>query len=88
MEMEELKVIKMKTIKLTDKQFEQLKEYVIDSCESIMERSLDWGDSDYADNIIDSNEILFDFRTILEDIEQEYKDKLAKAQAKQPKAEW
>ena len=57
----------MKTFKLTNEQFEQLKEYVIDSCESIMERSLDWGDSDYADNIIDSNEILFDFRTILEE---------------------
>ena len=58
----------MKTIKLTDNQFEQLKEYVIDSCENIMERSLDWGDSDYANNIIDSNEILFDFRSILESI--------------------
>ena len=56
----------MKTITLTDEQFEQLKEYVIDSCESIMERSLDWGDSDYADNIIDSNEVLFEFRSILE----------------------
>ena len=58
----------MKTIKLTDNQFEQLKEYVIDSCENIMERSLDWGDSDYANNIIDSNEILFDFRSILESV--------------------
>ena len=56
----------MKTITLTDEQFEQLKEYVIDSCESIMERSLEWGDSDYADNIIDSNDILFEFRSILE----------------------
>ena len=78
----------MKTITLTDEQFEQLKEYVVDSCEDIMDRSLDWGDSDYADNIIDSNEILFDFRTILEDIQKEYEDKLAKARAKQPKAEW
>ena len=57
---------KMKTFKLTDKQFEQLKEYVIDSCESIMDRSLDWGDSDYADEILDSNEVLFEFRSILE----------------------
>ena len=56
----------MKTITLTDEQFEQLKEYVVESCESIMERSLDWGDSDYADNIIDSNEVLFEFRSILE----------------------
>jgi len=78
----------MKTITLTDEQFEQLKEYVVESCESIMERSLDWGDSDYADNIIDSNEALFEFRSILEDIEQEYEKKLEKARAKQPKAEW
>ena len=60
----------MKTIKLTDKQFEQLKEYVIDSCENIMDRSLEWGDSDYADNIIDSNEILFEFRSILEEADK------------------
>ena len=78
----------MKTIKLTDKQFEQLKEYVVDSCENIMDRSLEWADSDLGNEIIDNNEILFDFRTILEDIEQEYEDKLAKARAKQPKAEW
>ena len=78
----------MKTITLTDEQFEQLKEYVVDSCENIMDRSLEWADSDLSNELIDNNEILFDFRTILEDIEQEYKDKLAKAQAKQPKAEW
>ena len=78
----------MKTFKLTDKQFEQLKDYVIDSCENIMDRSLEWADSDLSNEIIDNNEILFDFRTILEDMEQEYEDKLAKARAKQPKAEW
>ena len=78
----------MKTINLTDEQFEQLKEYVIESCENIMDRSLEWADSDLSNELIDNNEILFDFRTILEDIEQEYEDKLAKARAKQPKAEW
>ena len=78
----------MKKITLTDEQFEQLKEYVVDSCENIMDRSLEWADSDLGNEIIDNNEILFDFRTILEDIEQEYEDKLAKARAKQPKAEW
>ena len=56
----------MKTIKLTNTQFEQLKEYVVESCESIMERSLDWGDSDYADSIIEENEVLFELRSILE----------------------
>jgi len=59
----------MKTLKLTNKQYKKLKEYVIESCESIIERSLDWGDSDYADNIIIANEILFEFRSILEEVE-------------------
>ena len=52
----------MKTITLTDEQFEQLKEYVVDSCEDIMERSLDWDNSDF----IDDNEIIFELREILE----------------------
>ena len=78
----------MKTITLTDEQFEQLKEYVVDSCENIMDSSLEWADSDLSNELIDNNEILFDFRTILEDIEQEYEKKLEKARAKQPKAEW
>ena len=43
----------MKTITLTDEQFEQLKEYVIDSCENIMDRSLEWADSDLSNEIID-----------------------------------
>ena len=57
----------MKTITLTDNQFEQLKEYVIDSCENIMDRSLEWADSDLSNEILDENEIIFDFRTILEE---------------------
>jgi len=59
----------MKTIKLTNKQYKKLKEYIIESCESIMDRSLDWGDSDYAEEILDTNEILFEFRSILEEVE-------------------
>jgi len=58
----------MKTIKLTNKQYKKLKEYVIESCESIMDRSLDWDDSDYAEEILDTNEILFEFRSILEEV--------------------
>ena len=57
----------MKTITLTDKQFEQLKEYVVDSCENIMDKSLEWADSDLSNELIDNNEILFDFRSILEE---------------------
>ena len=58
----------MKTIKLTDNQFEQLKEYVIDSCENIMDRSLEWADSDLSNEILDENEIIFEFRSILESV--------------------
>ena len=58
----------MKTFKLTDKQFEQLKEYVIDSCENIMDRSLEWADSDLSNEILDENEIIFEFRSILEEV--------------------
>ena len=57
----------MKTITLTDNQFEQLKEYVVENCENIMDRSLEWADSDLSNELIDNNEILFDFRTILEE---------------------
>ena len=57
----------MKTITLTDEQFEQLREYVIDTCENIMDRSLEWADSDLSNELIDNNEILFDFRTMLEE---------------------
>ena len=58
----------MKTINLTDEQFEQLKEYVIDSCENIMDRSLEWADSDLSNEILDENEIIFEFRSILEEV--------------------
>ena len=57
----------MKTITLTDNQCEQLKEYVVDSCENIMDKSLEWADSDLSNELIDNNEILFDFRSILEE---------------------
>ncbi len=58
----------MKTINLTNDQFEQLKEYVVDSCENIMDRSLEWADSDLSNEIIDDNEIIFEFRSILEGV--------------------
>tara|TARA_A100001391_G_scaffold130888_1_gene90131 strand:+ start:279 stop:458 length:180 start_codon:yes stop_codon:yes gene_type:complete len=58
----------MKTINLTNDQFEQLKEYVADSCENIMDRSLEWADSDLSNEIIDDNEIIFEFRSILDGV--------------------
>ena len=74
----------MKTITLTDDQFDTLFEYVDNKVESIVEKSIDYQDSE----ILEEWEDLFDVHTVLENTKQEYEDKLAKAQAKQPKAEW
>ena len=74
----------MKTITLTDEQFDTLFEYLDNKVESIVEKSIDYQDSE----ILEEWEDLFDVHTVLENTKQEYEDKLAKAQAKQPKAEW
>ena len=74
----------MKTITLTDEQFDTLFEYLDNKVESIVEKSIDYQDSE----ILEEWEDLFDVHTVLENKKQEYEDKLAKAQAKQPKAEW
>ena len=74
----------MITIKLTDEQFDTLFEYLDGKVESIVEKSIDYQDSE----ILEEWEDLFDVHTVLENTKQEYEDKLAKAQAKQPKAEW
>ena len=74
----------MKTITLTDDQFDTLFEFVDQKVESIVEKSIDYQDSE----ILNEWEDLFDVHTVLENTKQEYEDKLAKAQAKQPTAEW
>ena len=74
----------MKTITLTDKQFDTLFEYLDNKVESIVNTSVDYQDSE----ILEEWEDLFDIHTVLENTKNEYEDKLAKAQAKQPKAEW
>ena len=74
----------MKTITLTDEQFDTLFEYLDGKVESIVNTSVDYQDSELLEDFED----LFDVHTVLENTKQEYEDKLAKAQAKQPKAEW
>ena len=74
----------MKTITLTDEQFDTLFEYVDNKVEFIVDASVKHQDSE----ILEEWEDLFDIHTVLEDTKNEYEDKLAKAQAKQPKAEW
>ena len=54
----------MKTITLTDDQFETLFEFVDQKVESIVEKSIDYQDSE----ILDDWEDLFDVHTVLETV--------------------
>ena len=74
----------MKTITLTDEQFDTLFEYLDNKVESIVEKSIDYQDSE----ILEEWEDLLDVHTVLENTKEEYEKKLEKARAKQPKAEW
>ena len=74
----------MKTITLTDEQFDTLFEYLDGKVESIVNTSVDYQDSELLEDFED----LFDVHTILGETKQEYEKELEKARAKQPKAEW
>ena len=74
----------MKTITLTDEQFDTLFDYVDNKVEFIVDASVKHQDSE----ILEEWEDLFDIHTVLENTKQEYERKLQIAQAKQPKAEW
>ena len=74
----------MKTITLTDEQFDTLFDYVDNKVEFIVDASVKHQDSE----ILEEWEDLFDIHTVLENTKIEYEKKLEIAQAKQPKAEW
>jgi len=75
---------KMKTITLTDDQFDTLFEFVDQKVEYIVEKSIDYQDSE----ILNEWEDLMDVHNVLEETKDKYEQKLAKAQASQPVAEW
>ena len=74
----------MKTITLTDNQFDTLFEFVDQKVESIVEKSIDYQDSEMLDDWDD----LIDVHTLLENVKVKYETKLQIAQAKQPDMEW
>ena len=74
----------MKTITLSDKQFDTLFDYVDNKVTTIVNASVDYQDSE----LLQEWEDLFDTHSVLVRVEEEYQNKLAKARAKQPKAEW
>ena len=72
----------MKTINLTDKQFDAIFDFIDSKLEFVLEYEMDNPD------VLEEWEDLFDAHEALYNVKKEYEDKLAKAQAKQPKAEW
>ena len=74
----------MKTITLTDDQFDTLFDRIDKIAKTIIDASVEYQDSD----MLEEWEDLLDVHTILEETKIEYERKLEKARAKQPKAEW
>jgi len=74
----------MKTIKLTDDQFETLFNFIDERVEDIIDRSVEYPDSE----IMEDWEDLLDVHEVLGETKQEYERKLEKAKAKQPDMEW
>ena len=74
----------MKTITLTDDQFDTLFEFVDQKVEYIVDKSVEYQDSE----MLEEWEDLLDVHTILGETKQEYEKKLEKAKAKQPDMEW
>tara|TARA_B100000886_G_scaffold321285_1_gene263371 strand:- start:376 stop:600 length:225 start_codon:yes stop_codon:yes gene_type:complete len=74
----------MKTITLTDEQFDNLFNYLDDKVNFIVDKSIDYQDSE----ILNEWEDLIEVYDIIEDIKVQHEKKLQEARAKQPKAEW
>ena len=74
----------MKTITLTDEQFDNLFNYLDDKVNYIVDKSIDYQDSE----ILNEWEDLIEVYDIIEDIKVKHERKLQAARAKQPKAEW
>ena len=74
----------MKTITLTDEQFDNLFNYLDEKVNYIVDKSIDYQDSE----ILEEWEDLIEVYDIIEDIKVQHEKKLQAARAKQPRAEW
>ena len=74
----------MKTITLTDEQFDNLFNYLDEKVNQIVDTSVEYQDSE----ILNEWEDLIEVYDIIEDIKVQHERKLQAARAKQPKAEW
>ena len=74
----------MKTINLTDEQFDTLFNRIDKMVKTIVDASVEYQDSE----MLEEWEDLLDVHTVLEETKDKYEQKLAKAKASQPVAEW
>ena len=74
----------MKTITLTDNQFDTLFDRIDKIVQTIVDASVEYQDSE----MLEEWEDLLDVHTVLEETKDKYEQKLAKAKAKQPNMEW
>ena len=74
----------MKTITLTDDQFDTLFDRIDKVVKTIVDASVEYQDSE----MLEEWEDLLDVHTVLEETKDKYEEKLAKAQAKQPTPQW
>jgi len=74
----------MKTITLTDNQFDTLFDRIDKVVKTIVDASVEYQDSE----MLEEWEDLLDVHTVLEETKVKYEEKLAKAKAKQPDMEW
>ena len=72
----------MKTINLTDEQFDNLFYYLDEKVNQIVDTSVEYQDSELLEDFED----LFEVYDIIGEIKNEYEKKLEIAQAKQPKS--
>ena len=74
----------MKTLTLTDDQFDTLFDRIDKVVITIVDASVEYQDSE----MLEEWEDLLDVHTVLEETKDKYEQKLAKARAKQPDMEW
>ena len=74
----------MKTINLTDNQFNTLFNRIDKMARTIVDASVEYQDSE----MLEEWEDLLDIHTILGETKNKYEQKLVKAQAKQPTPQW
>jgi hypothetical protein len=58
----------MKTIKLFDKQFNELEEFIEKECDYILDKASEYIDSEIGNELIENNKPLFDLQAALREV--------------------